>query len=108
TTPFRFRNLKRHIFTRWQDSVFVEQHSGNPYADQGNHKQTDRQNTIFFFYTFVFSAGRQQVDQFDIGYRPHIEKHYDKEDDRKAKYSLSKCSGRKYDLKFIQLKRKEL
>ena len=32
--------------------------SGNPYADQGKHKQTERQNTIFCFYAFVFSAGR--------------------------------------------------
>ena len=82
-------NLKRHIFTRRQDSVFVEQHNGNPYAEQGKHKQAERQNTIFCFYAFVFSVGCQQVNQFDIGYRPHIEKHNDKEDDCKAKYVCS-------------------
>ena len=37
----------------------------------------------------------------------YIEKHYDKEDDRKTKHCLSKCSSRKYDLKFIQFNRKE-
>ena len=75
-----------------------------------SRESTNRQSGKIRFSAFMLSfflLAVQQVNQFDIGYRPHIEKHNDKEDDCKAKYRLSKCSSRKYDLKFIQFNRKE-
>ena len=78
---------------RWQNTFFVEQRGRNSDAKQREQEQTNRQDTVFSLHTFVFSAVRQQVDQFNIGDRPNIEKHDDKKDDCETQHGLAKRSG---------------
>ena len=61
------------VFLGRQNTVFIEQKTGNANADKRQQKQAHRECAVSRLQNFIFPVGCQQVDQLDTGYRPRIE-----------------------------------
>ena len=86
-------DLERSIVPGRQDAIFIKQKASRADACKGKHKQSGRNGALLRFQVLIFPPRRQQINQANAGYRPHIQEHHDQKDQHKAPERLPERAG---------------